>query len=118
MPGGRLASAGLRFSEAKHARDNASRRARDDNKRVSSHQAQLRRFEDAGHGVSTGRQHEHEVAMAEKKAKLKAKKAASKAWLASSAANYAGDPSPAMDEQDHVADAPAEAREASADEVT
>ena len=89
---GRLGGEGLRFREEAKARNDAARRKHDDQKRVANHQAQLRKFEDAGHGVSTGRQHEHECAMAERKAKLDAKKAASKAWLSGIAAEYAEEP--------------------------
>ena len=90
---GRLGGEGLRFREEAKARNDAARRKHDDQKLVAGrHQAQLRKFEDAGHGVSTGRQHEHECAMAERKAKLDAKKAASKAWLSGIAAEYAEEP--------------------------
>ena len=49
MPGGhssgREKGADLRFREAKQARDNASRLKHDSDKRVSSHQKELRKYE-------------------------------------------------------------------------
>ena len=70
----------LKYGKKVEAIHDAARIKHDDEKRVHGHQQQLRRFEDAGYGVATGKQHEHEENMRFLKAKLDAKKAASKAF--------------------------------------
>ena len=61
----------------------ASRVAHENSKRLDGVHHQLRAFEDAGFGVSTGRQYEHEERMREQKQKREAKAAKSAAFRAS-----------------------------------
>ena len=53
----------IKFREKARAINNASRATRDEDKRLNGIHQQLRRFEDAGFGVSTGAQHQHEENM-------------------------------------------------------
>ena len=70
----------LRYSQKMNAIHNAARLAHDNQKRVDGLHHQLRRFEDAGYGVSTGKQHEHEENMRFYKKKLDEKKQKAKAF--------------------------------------
>ena len=92
----------MKYKQKVAAISHAGRAEHKQNKKTNGHIEQLRRFEDAGHGVSTGRQYEHEENMAAQKARreAKAKKAADfKASLEASLADY-GDADDADDADD------------------
>jgi hypothetical protein len=69
---------GLKYGKKVEAIHDAARIKHDNEKRINGVHQQLRRFEDAGFGVATGKQHEHEENMRFYKGKLDAKKAKSK----------------------------------------
>ena len=73
----------IKYHQKVTAIHNAERASYSENKRLSSIHNHLRSCEDAGKGVSTGAQYEHEERMRERKAKLDAKKAKSKAFFRS-----------------------------------
>ena len=73
---------GERYKQKMNGMHAAARLTHDNAKRVQGIQHQLRQFEDAGNGVHTGRQHEHEERMREQKLKREAKAAKAAAFYA------------------------------------
>lgn len=74
---------GLKYHAKVTAIHTASRVAHANEERLNGIHQELRKYEDAGYGVATGRQFEHEQRMREQKAKREAKAAKSAAFLAS-----------------------------------
>jgi hypothetical protein len=70
----------MKYAKKIEAIHDAARIKHDNEKRVFGHQQQLRQWEDAGYGVATGKQFDHEENMRLYKAKLDAKKAKAKAF--------------------------------------
>ena len=73
----------VKYAQKMRGMHAASRLQHENAARLDAVHHQLRSFEDAGKGVATGRQYEHEENMRAQKAKREAKAAKSKAFLAS-----------------------------------
>jgi hypothetical protein len=74
------AGGGLKYAQNLHGIHVAGRVAHNNEQRLQGVHHQLRQFEDAGRGVATGKQYEHEEHMREQKLKREAKAAKSQAF--------------------------------------